>query len=203
MGKPSVKVLIAPRRRNGGNRGKDGWQFPPAVAKLIQTECAGMTILHLFGGKATFGTRIDIDLDVRPDVVADAWLPPFAENSFDVVVLDPVYAQILLPEKLSLFIAAGRIARRRVIWFHTIWMAGCLGLKPEKAWLCRPSDSCCIRCLQFFKKTRPIHAQEKDFERGPAIKYNRWLTQPEGFAFPAISQSPIAQSPIEKGHSHD
>ena len=179
-----VEILIAPPRRTGGNRGKDGWRFPPAVAKLIQKECAGMSILHLFGGKSTFGIRIDVDRLVRPDVIADAWLPPFAENSFDAVVLDPPYVYLNSEMKVSLFIAAGRIARKRVIWFHTLWVSGVLGLQPEKFWLCRPSDCCYVRCLQFFRKTKPIYPQVKSFQRGPAIKYNRWLMQPQGLPFP-------------------
>jgi hypothetical protein len=182
-----IKILIAPRRRTAGNRGSkktDGWCFPPAVAKLIQKECAGMSILHLFGGKSAFGTRIDVDRLTRPDIIADAWLPPFAENSFDCVVLDPPYDFMAAQTKVSLFIAAGRIARSRVIWFHTVWMSGVLGLQPEKAWLCRPSDCCYVRCLQFFKKTRRIYPQVKVFERGPAVKYNRWLIQPQGLPFP-------------------
>lgn len=186
-----VKILIAPRRRTGGNRGNqktDGWSFPPAVAKLIQKECAGMSILHLFGGKATFGTRIDIDRFTRPDVLADAWLPPFAENSFDCVVLNPVYEAIRPEIKLQLFAAAGFISRVRVVWFCTVWMSHAPGLPLEKAWLCRPSDCCYVRCLQFFKKTRRIHPQRNGFQRGPAIKYNRWLMQPQGLPFPEMQE---------------
>ena len=55
---------------------------------------AGRTCCHLFGGRATFGTRIDIDPIVRPHVIADAWMPPFAMNAFDVVILDPPYVGI-------------------------------------------------------------------------------------------------------------
>lgn len=181
---PPLKILIAPPRRNGGSRGTDGWSFPPAVAKLIQKECAGMSVLHLFGGKAGFGTRIDVDALTRPDVVADAWLPPFAGDSFDCVVLDAPYFMLNAQMKVSLFMAAGRIARRRVVWFHIIWMAGVVGLRLEASWLCRPSNSCYVRCLQFFEKTRPILPQETPFARGPAIKHNRWLRQPEGLPFP-------------------
>jgi len=50
-----------------------------------------MSFVHLFGGKADFGVRLDIDAAVKPDVIGDAWLPPFAKDSFDCVVLDPPY----------------------------------------------------------------------------------------------------------------
>jgi tRNA1(Val) A37 N6-methylase TrmN6 len=37
---------------------------------------------------------MDIDPIVEPDIVADAWAPPFGKDSFDVVILDPPYNHI-------------------------------------------------------------------------------------------------------------
>lgn len=49
-------------------------------------------ILHPFGGKAEYGIRVDINSDVKPDYVGDAHnLNMFANNTFDVVFLDPPY----------------------------------------------------------------------------------------------------------------
>lgn len=48
-------------------------------------------ILHPFGGKAEFGTRVDLKPEVNPDVVADAHNLPFRDNIFDIVILDPPY----------------------------------------------------------------------------------------------------------------
>jgi SAM-dependent methyltransferase len=49
-------------------------------------------VLHPFGGMAEIGTRVDLNPTVEPDVVADAHRLPFADGSFDLVVLDPPYS---------------------------------------------------------------------------------------------------------------
>ncbi len=118
-----VEVLWCanPKGRGGaGYKEPLGWKFPRAVEKRLIEDCTG-SVLHLFGGRSSFGTRIDIDPVVKPHVLADAWLPPFAAESFDVVVLDPPYVRLNSQEKNALFRAAAFVARERVIWFHTLW----------------------------------------------------------------------------------
>jgi hypothetical protein len=162
-------------RQGKGN----GWSFPPAVRRQIERDCEGKTVLHLFGGKSSFGTRLDVDPATTPNVIGDAWLPPFGPQSFDVVVLDPPYVSMNAQMKTALFRAAGWIARERVIWFATQWQAASGGLRAERAWLVRVGDSCLVRCLQYFtiaERPGPVSS----FKRGPARKYNRWLAQPEG-----------------------
>lgn len=170
--RPDV-IWCSNQRRGLGN----GWSFPPAVAKHLQAITNGQRVCHLFGGRASFGIRCDIDPAVAPHVIADAWLPPFAADAFDVVILDPPYHGINAQMKQALFRGAAYIARDRVIWFHTIWAASGSGLRLERSWLVRVGDSCAVRCLQEFRvtargdKPRP----RPHFTRGPAIRYNRWL----------------------------
>lgn len=175
----SVEVLWCPNRNEDN---PTGWKFPRAVERQLLADCEGQSVVHFFGGQSKFGTRLDIDPIVRPDVFGDAWLPPFSRESFDVVILDPPYIHFNSQQKTALFRAAGWVARKRVIWFHTVWMAPTGGLKYEKAWLVRVGDNCATRALQYFTVARrpgpPTY-----FERGPAMKYNRWLSQPQGFPF--------------------
>ena len=49
-------------------------------------------VLHPFGGMAEYGTRVDLNPAVEPDVVADAHELPFEDGEFDAVVLDPPYS---------------------------------------------------------------------------------------------------------------
>jgi len=50
-------------------------------------------ILHPFGGKAQYGTRVDINPETNPDIVGDAHnLVMIADNSYDLVILDPPYS---------------------------------------------------------------------------------------------------------------
>jgi hypothetical protein len=164
-----------------GNSGGNGWMFPAAVSRQLELDCEGKSVLHLFGGRASFGLRLDIDPETRPDVLGDAWLPPFGRETFDVVILDPPYASCCAEEKGALFRTAGWIARQRVVWFHTLWTSGSHGLKPERAWLVRVGDNRHVRALQYFQiASRP--GPLSHFARGPAIKYNRWLRQPGGLA---------------------
>jgi hypothetical protein len=168
---PPVEVLWCGNSRKGH---ANGWSFPARVRRHLEAECAGKSVLHLFGGRSKFGTRMDIDPITRPDVIADAWMPPFRTQSFDVVILDPPYVHINAQMKTALFRAAGWIARERVIWFSTIWMAGSGGLFPEKAFLVRVGDSCYVRCLQYFT-VRDRRGPVKHFARGPQMRYNKWL----------------------------
>jgi len=180
-----VDVLWCPNARQ---HRRNGWKYPPAVAKQLRADFAGKRILQLFGGRSEFGLRLDIDPIVRPDVIGDAWLPPFGRDSFDVVIMDPPYLHINAQEKTALFRAAGWIARERIVWFSTVWQAATGGVALEKSWLVRVGDSCHVRCLQYFKviaKPGPV----LHFTRGRAMKYNRWIAQPAMLPF---SQSPEA-----------
>jgi hypothetical protein len=176
----------------GSNKrcGRDGWSFPRQVSKTIQEECPGMSFVHLFGGKADFGVRLDIDAAVKPDVIGDAWLPPFAKDSFDCVVLDPPYIgeyRVMSNDRLRcLFRAAAWIARKRVVWFHTCWVESPARCVRGKSWLVRVGRHCQVRCLQFFE----VSAERKlppvlRFNSGPAMKYNRWLAGEVPLNFPA------------------
>jgi hypothetical protein len=175
-----IEVLWCSNQRRG--RGT-GWTFPPAVERKLKELTAGKRVCHLFGGRSRWGVRCDIDSIVKPDVYADAFLPPFVEDAFDVVILDPPYYGINQQMKQQLLRGAAYIAREQVIWFHTQWIAADSGMSMDKAFLVRVGDSCAVRCIQVFSvrphapgtKRKPLNY----FTRGPAIKYNRWIAQPE------------------------
>lgn len=169
-----LETLWCPNGRAGS---ANGWSFPAKVEKQLIADTAGGTVLQLFGGRSRFGLRMDIDPITAPAVIADAWLPPFKEQSFDFVILDPPYFHLNAQVKTALFRSAGYIARKQVIWFSTVWQANSGGLQLQKAYLVRVGDSCHVRCIQYFdiiSRPGPVNR----FERGPAMKYNRWLAQP-------------------------
>jgi len=162
-----------------GNGHGHGWSFPPKVRRQIECDTAGKSVLHLFGGRATFGTRLDLDPIIQPDVIGDAWLAPFGRNSFDVVIIDPPYTRLGGQEKAALFRGAAWIARERVVWFSTVWVNAGSCLKTERAWVVRVGDFCHVRCLIYFRVvSKPDKVRY--FKRGPGMKYNRWLAQPQG-----------------------
>jgi len=171
MGKVEVLWCANQRQRTG-----NGWRFPRKVAKLLQELTAGGSVVHLFGGQATFGVRLDIDPGVKPDVRGDAWLPPFKRDAFDWVILDPPYFHVNAEQKGPLFEGANFIARRGVIWFHTTWVPSGPSVGPfQRGWLIRVGDNCQVRCLQVFAIREPKQFRTPYFERGPQIRYNRWL----------------------------
>lgn len=172
MPRPPVETLWCsnPRAVHG-----HGWTFPPAVDKLLRRELDGQKVVHLFGGQAKWGVRLDIDRLTRPHVIGDAWLPPFARDSFDTAILDPPYIRLNSQEKNALFRAAAWVARERLVLFHTLWVDDAPGCRVEKAWLVRVGSLCVVRALIFFRVSPDKPPPVKHFTRGPAMKYNRWL----------------------------
>lgn len=152
----------------------DGWSFPPRVRRHLIELTAGKTVCQLFGGRATFGVRLDIDPVVRPHVIGDAWVPPFKRDAFDFVILDPPYIHLNQQEKLDLLRAAAWIAKESIIWFHTTWISGNRFWKYDQGWLVRVGNSAAIRCIQVFAVSQEKQFPQLYFTRGPAIKYNRW-----------------------------
>jgi hypothetical protein len=118
-----------------------------------------------------------------PDVIGDAWLPPFGRDTFDVVILDPPYMTMKQQEKKALLRAAAWISRKTVVWFHTVWIATDRRLPLRKAWFIRVGDQCAMRCLQFFDVDQDKLPPVQQFERGPALKYNRWLRGEQQLSF--------------------
>lgn len=135
-----------------------------------------MSVLQAFGGQSRFGLRVDIDPIVRPNVIGDAWLLPFKRNSFDAVILDPPYFHLNQTVKRDLLHSAAWVASKYVIWFHTIWIAGDRYCSYERGWLVRVGDTCAVRCLQVFRVSDNKPPPARTFERGPAMRYNRWLS---------------------------
>jgi hypothetical protein len=163
------------------------WNFPPQVNRYLREYCAGRSTLHLFGGRAKFGVRMDIDPLTEPDLIADAFLPPFAESSFDVVILDPPYRPYmdLGPDQVRpLLMNAAWLARQEVIWFAPCWVDGYRFLRLERSYMVRVAQYAELRALQFLRPTLPKWKPATHFSRGPQIKYNRWLTPNRVFAFP-------------------
>lgn len=161
---------------NQRRKASNGWSYPPAVEKLLRRMTEGRTVLQLFGGLSRWGTKLDIDATTKPNVLGDAWLPPFLCDSFDVVILDPPYRGINQQMKQALIRGAAFVAREHVIWFHTQWVAPDSGMRRERSWLIRVGDSCACRCLIEWR----VVAQDKPvptlrFTRGPALRYRRWL----------------------------
>jgi hypothetical protein len=126
---------------------------------------------------------MDIDQSLRPDVIADAWLPPFGKNSFDAVVLDPPYVNFGRHCRESLGRSAAYIARDYVVWFSAFAATSLPGCSIVKWWTVIVGNDSMLRQLVFFRPREDKPKPNAYEVRGPAIKYNRWRSQPQGFAF--------------------
>lgn len=80
---------VLPRPPKSRHKGGFPQYFEENLVKLLGYPDR---ILHPFGGRAEIGTRVDINPEYEPDVVADAHDLPFDDESFDLVVLDPPYS---------------------------------------------------------------------------------------------------------------
>lgn len=161
----------------------NGWSYPPNVETLLRQITEGNTVLQLFGGLAQWGVRLDIDPIVKPDVIGDAWMPPFKRDAVDVVIIDPPYSGINQQMKQLLLRGAAYVARERVIWFHTQWVAPDSGMQRRRSWLVRVGDSCHCRCIIEWAVSPHKQLPALWFTRGPALKYNRWLVGNVGLPF--------------------
>lgn len=180
MSRAPVEVLWCHNESSKKHKRVNGWSFPPTVDRHLRKLLADKRVLHLFGGLAKWGTRLDIDPTTRPHVLGDAWLPPFRKDSFDVVVLDPPYESVHLREMRQLLDPAAFVAREQVLWLHTMWIDSIGPLRLEHSWLIRVGNRRVIRCLQVFRVAEVKRRPEMWFTNGPATRYNRWLTGQRG-----------------------
>lgn len=194
--RPQGEILWCPNDKNVEKRA--GWSFPPVVEAKMRDICGAGSVVHLFGGRATFGTRLDVDIATDPHVIGDAWLPPFAMASFDTVIVDPPYFTMDREMLGQLAAAAAYVARFQVLWLHQLWAPSQFGLRLQYYWMIRVGDNHYVRVLQQFLRTSRVVTPLKHFTRGPAMKYNRWLAGEMPLPFPKwpSQTEPIAQTDI-------
>ncbi len=84
---------VLPRPNKSKYIGSFPLHFERKLLNLLGLNEREHKILHPFGGKAEFGTRVDIKPEVEPDYVGDAHLLPFTDNIYDLVILDPPYSE--------------------------------------------------------------------------------------------------------------
>ena len=130
------------------------WAFPESVDEMLRLELAGLSVLHLFGGQAKWGVRLDADPTTRPDVLGNAFFPPFRCGSFDAVVCDPPYKATNGSYRICL-VPAACLARSRVWWFSTESIGMALhGLKLLRWWIVIASELGTPRYLAEWERRR-------------------------------------------------
>lgn len=155
------------------------WAFPREVAELLMQETSGRSVLHLFGGLAAFGIRLDADRATRPDVVGNAFYPPFACESFDVVICDPPYRGALGMWE-SCMRPALCLARRAVWWFSPHGLGGHgQGQRLRRWWAVVPAENAAIRYLAEHERVRhPPGCRNRKALPAQVAKYD-WRSQIE------------------------
>jgi SAM-dependent methyltransferase len=78
-------------RPGSAYRGSFPKGFEEKLSKLLRLK--GKMVLQPFGGCSKLGIRIDLNKNVKPDIVADAHYLPIKNNIFDCVILDPPYSE--------------------------------------------------------------------------------------------------------------
>src|SRR5439155_17549951 len=135
------------------------WSFPSEVSELLQTETAGQSVLQLFGGRASWGLRIDADRATQPHVVANAFYPPFGCSTFDAVILDPQAPRASNSVWMQVIVPAACLSRSRIWWFSTDCLKPTIdGLRLLRWWLVATSDHGPPRYLSEIERVRhPNH----------------------------------------------
>ncbi len=92
--KPENLAWVLPRPSKSKYVGGFPLHFEIKLYRELGIDVETDKILHPFGGKAEYGTRIDLNSDTEPDYIGDAHnLNMFEDETFDIVVLDPPYNQ--------------------------------------------------------------------------------------------------------------
>lgn len=95
---------VLPRPRRPFYPGGFPQWFEKKLLEVCRCDRSNASILHIFGGMAEFGKRMDIKAEIKkggivykikPDVIADAHNIPFKGNTFDLVIADPPYSNEL------------------------------------------------------------------------------------------------------------
>lgn len=82
---------VLPRPRKDKYVGGFPLHFETKLYREIGIDPVTDRILHPFGGRAERGIRLDLNMEVEPNVVGDAHFLPFKDGIFDCLVLDPPY----------------------------------------------------------------------------------------------------------------
>lgn len=89
--------------------------WPEEIEKYLSELLVGFS-LHICCGKSSIGNiRLDLNEDV--DVRADAARLPFADKSFDTLLIDPPYNGVFQWNH-DMLCELGRVARQRFIFQH-------------------------------------------------------------------------------------
>jgi hypothetical protein len=94
--------------------------WPEQVEAVLARDLAeiGGRSLHVCCGKSRLGSiRLDLDLENRPAVVADANRLPFANDAFDTVLCDPPYNG-RMQWNHDMLTELSMVASRRIIFQH-------------------------------------------------------------------------------------
>ena len=110
-----TETWVLPRPRKDKYRGGFPLHFEKKLLRLYgydTSEKLKDKVLHPFGGRAEFGTRVDINNEVFPDYMFDAHnLPERWNNQWEFVILDPPYND----DKSKQLYSTGKLSYKKYI----------------------------------------------------------------------------------------
>jgi hypothetical protein len=158
-----VWVLPRPRIHNS-YKGGFPLHFEKKLLRLYGIdEKKAEGVLHPFGGRSEYGTRCDLNPDVKPDYVCDAHAMPFADETWSFIIFDPPYSNEeskrlygMPPIKLKKAIAeAVRVLKfgGYIALYHRLWLPRPDGCTYHKRILVTPGQWHETRTCHVFQKT--------------------------------------------------
>lgn len=67
------------------------WSWPKDVERWLRSQVFGLSLNFPSGNSRLGSIRVDLDKNVKPDIIADLRYPPFRPFTFDFVICDPPF----------------------------------------------------------------------------------------------------------------
>lgn len=135
-------------------------------------------VLHVCAGSVQTGITVDIRPEKKPTVVADGRHLPFADDSFDFILLDPPYAESyaemlygtgkVYPKPTELVMEAARVAKLggKIGLLHFVVPYTRRPVKIRGVWGATTGNGSAIRAWTLMEKVDPALEKWKKGSRG-------------------------------------
>lgn len=129
--------------------------WPNSIEEYLESQLLGKS-LHVCSGLSQLGDiRVDLDVDVAPNVIVDAARLPFDSDSWDTLLCDPPYNG-KFQWNHDMLSELSRVANKRIVFQHWFIPANKHGLYKKAQEKFHLSDICVWQGQTYFGRAQII-----------------------------------------------